>query len=200
MADKAIAREAFASRGKVIGFSQGERYLGEFIGSMAKKELWLGNLVAKWTAVFETLDLVAEKFLQTAYAGFTFCLQNEWQYLQCIVADTGSFFAPLETGIRWKLITALLGIGSWEIDGNFWELLTHSVKKGGLALQNPVNTAHFVLNASKQATLPLTKSLVDSSHHFDLGQHMAQARTAEQAVWESRLGREQKHMEKMLLP
>jgi hypothetical protein len=132
LADKAIAREAFESCGLVIGFSQGERYLGGFIGSMAKKELRLRDMVAKWTAAVETLALVAEKFPQTAYAGFTFCLQNEWQYLQCMVADMGSFFALLETAIWGKLIPALLGIGSWEIDGNYQELLMHNIKKGGL--------------------------------------------------------------------
>ena len=194
LADEVIAREAFESRGLDIGFSQGERYLGGFIGSAVEKERWLGEVVAKWTAAVETLALVAEKFPQTAYAGFTFCLQNEWQYLQRVVADTGSFFAPLETAIRRKFIPALLGIGSWEIDGDYRELLTHSVKKGGLALRNPVDTACYVHDASKQATIHLTESLVDSSLHFDLGRHVAQARVAGQMVREARLGREQQHL------
>ena len=38
LADEAIAREAFESRGLDIGFSQGERYLGGFIGSAAEME------------------------------------------------------------------------------------------------------------------------------------------------------------------
>ena len=38
LGDKDVAREAFTSRGLVIGFSQGERYLGGFIGSAIEKE------------------------------------------------------------------------------------------------------------------------------------------------------------------
>jgi hypothetical protein len=156
---------------------------------VAKKDQWLGDMVAKWTAAVKTQALVAEKFPQTAYAGFTFCLQNEWQYLQCVAVDMGSFFAPLETAIRRKFIPTLLGIGSWEIDGDYRELLMHSIKKGGLTLWNPVDTAYFVHDASKQAMFHLTESLMDSSSHFDLGLHMAQARTAGHAIWEARLGR-----------
>ncbi len=152
-------------------------------------------MVAKWTAAVKTLALVAEKFPQKAYACFTFCLQNEWQYLQRVVADMGSFFALLETAIRRKFIPALLGIGSWEIDREYWELPTYSIQKGGLALRNPVDTACFVHDVSKQAALHLTEPLMDSSLHFDLGQHVVQARTAGQVVWEAQLGREQKHLD-----
>ena len=55
---------------------------------VAKKEQWLRDMVTKWTAAVENLALMAEKFPQMAYTGFTFCLQNEWQYLQHLVADT----------------------------------------------------------------------------------------------------------------
>ncbi len=88
-------------------------------------------MVAKWGAAVKTLALVAVKYPQTAYAGFTFCLQNEWQYLQRVVADTGPFFDPLEKAIRSKFIPALLGLRADEITGKYWELLTHSVTKGG---------------------------------------------------------------------
>ena len=75
--------------------------------------------------------MIAEKHPQTAYAGFAFSLQNEWQYLQRVVADTGPYFAPLEAAIRSKFIPALLGIKSWEVDGSYRELLTQGVKQGG---------------------------------------------------------------------
>jgi hypothetical protein len=56
-------------------------------------------LVGKWVSAVKTLSVVAEHYPQTAYAGFTFCLQNEWQYVQRVVADTGPFFQPLEREI-----------------------------------------------------------------------------------------------------
>ncbi len=81
--------------------------------SAAKKEVWLGDAVAKLTMAVEALAKVAVKFPQTAYAGFMFCLQNELQYLQCVVADVGPFFEPLERAIRGKFIPALIGLHSW---------------------------------------------------------------------------------------
>ena len=108
----------------------------------------MGTWWQKWVAAVEALAAVAVKHPQTAYAGFTFCLQNEWQYLQRVVADTGPFFEPLERAIRSKFIPALLGLT--EIDGKFRELLMHSVTKGGLALRNPVDTAAYVHVASKR--------------------------------------------------
>ncbi len=64
------------------------------------------------------------------------------------VADTAPFFAPLEAAIRTHFIPALLGVPSAEIDGDYRQLLTHSVKLGGLAIRNPVDTASHVHKAS----------------------------------------------------
>ena len=100
--------------------------------------------------------MVAVKFPQTAYTRFTFCLQNEWQYLQRVVTDVGPFFEPLECAIWGQFILTLLGLASWEIDGKYRQLLTHSISKGGLAIRNLVDMVAYVHIASKQATLHLT--------------------------------------------
>ena len=89
--DEPAARLAFEGYGLEINYSRGQRYLGGFIGSAQKKEEWLGGMVGKWVNAVKTLSVVAERYPQTAYAGFTFCLQNEWQYVQRVVADTGPF-------------------------------------------------------------------------------------------------------------
>ena len=187
-------RHEFERLGLDINFSRGERYLGGFIGSGASKEKWLGEMVAKWAAAVETLAKVAIKFPQAAYAGFTFCLQNEWQYLQRVVADTGPFFEPLEKAIRTHFIPALIGLQDGDIDGTYRELLTHSVTKGGLAVRNPMDTAASVHAASLDATLHLTRSLVDSAVKFDIGTHLAVARDAGQASRSGRLEREQRFL------
>ena len=192
--DEAVARSEFEKLGLDINFSRGQRYLGGFIGSGATKEKWLGEMVAKWAAAVETLAKVASKYPQTAYTGFTFCLQNEWQYLQRVVADTGPFFEPLEKAIRTQFIPALMGLPAGDIDGKYRELLTHSVTKGGLALRNPMDTAASVHAASLGATLHLTRSLVDGDVMFDLGTHLAVARDAGQAARSGRLEREQRFL------
>ncbi len=192
--DEDVAWHEFESLGLDINFSRGERYLGGFIGRGASKEKWLGDMVAKWAAAVETLAKVATLFLQTAYAGFTFCLQNEWQYLQRVVADTGPFFGPLENAIHTHFIPALLGLAAADIDGKYRELLTHSVTKGGLALHNPMDTVASVHAASVGATFHLTRSLVDENVKFDIGTHLAVARDAGQAARRERLEREQRFL------
>jgi len=119
----------------------------------------------------QTLSIVAERYPQMAYAGFTFCLQNEWQYVQRVVAGTALFFLPLKAAIHMSFLPDLLSIPSTEIDGEYRQLLTHSIKLGGLAIRNPVDTALSVHMALISTTCHLTASLVDAQIRFDLGTH-----------------------------
>ncbi|KAL7543652.1 hypothetical protein ACHAXR_012956 [Thalassiosira sp. AJA248-18] len=48
-------------------------------------------MVDVWCKTVGTLSKVAIKYPQSAYVGFTFCLQNEWQY----VARVTPVIAPL---------------------------------------------------------------------------------------------------------
>jgi len=108
--DEAVARQAFEANGLDIQYSRGQRYLGGFIGSNASKVDWLGGMVTTWVAAVETLASVAGNYPQAAYAGFTFCLQNEWQYVQRMTSDTAAHFTPLEEAIRTKFLPARWGL------------------------------------------------------------------------------------------
>jgi hypothetical protein len=169
--DKAVARQAFKANDLDIQYSCRQRYLGDFIGSNAGKMDWLGSMVTTWVAAVETLALLAGNYPQAAYAGFTFCLQNEWQYVQCVMSDTAPHFAPLEVAIRTKFLLAQLGIASLDLDGKFCKLLTHSVKMGGITIQNPVDTAVHVQKMSLCATSHLVASMVDRDACLDLEDH-----------------------------
>jgi hypothetical protein len=92
--DEPAACQAFESFGLEINYSRGQQYPGGFIGSAQQKEEWLEELVRKRVSAVKTLSVFAERYPQTAYAGFTFCLQNEWQYVQCVVADTAPSSRP----------------------------------------------------------------------------------------------------------
>jgi len=114
------------------------------------------------------------------------------RYVQQVVADTALFFSPLEEVIRTRFLPALLGVPSVEIDGDYRQLLTHSVKLGGLAIRNPVNTASSVHKASLAATRHLTVSLaVDPATRFDPGAHRMCATEAGAAAQRDRLQNEQ---------
>jgi hypothetical protein len=92
--DEPIAHQAFESFGLKINYLRGQRCLDGFIGRAQQKEEWLGELVSKWVNVVKTLSVFAERYPQTAYTGFTVCLQNEWQYVQRVVADTACSLHP----------------------------------------------------------------------------------------------------------
>ncbi len=183
--DEPTACQAFESFGLKINYSRGQRYLGGFIKSTQWKEEWLGELVSKWVSVVKTLSVFAKHYPQTAYARFTFCLQNAWQYIQRVVTDTAPFCVPLEMEIRRRFLPALLGLPSTEINGGYRQLLTHGVKQGGLAICNTVDTATSIHSASLAATCHLTVSLVDSGTQFDLGAHCYCATEAGQAARKS---------------
>ena len=194
--DEPAARQAFEGFGLEINYSRGQRYLGGFIGSARKKEEWLGDMVGKWVGAVKALSVVAERYPQTAYAGFTFSLQNEWQYVQRVVADTGPFFQPLEKEIRTSFLPALLGIPPTAIDGDYRQLLTHGVKQGGLAIRNPVDTAQRIHSTSLAATRYLTESLVrEDAGAFDLGVHRKCATEAGRIAREFRLMDEQRFLD-----
>jgi hypothetical protein len=138
----------------------------------------------------KTVSVFTKHYPQTAYARFTFCLQNEWHYVQHVVADTASFFAPLEMEIWMSFLPVLLGIPSTEIDGGYHQLLTHGVKQGGLAIRNSVDTAPSVHSPSLAATCQLMVSLVDFGTQFNLGAHCHCATEARQMARKSRLTNE----------
>jgi hypothetical protein len=161
--DEDTARQTFESFGLDINYSRGQRYLGGFIGSAEKKEEWLAGMVEKWAAAV----------------------------VQRVVADTAPFFSPLEEAIRTHFLPALLGVPFIEIDGDYRQLLTHSVKLGGLAIRNPVDTAPRAHTASFAATCHLTVSLVDPATRFDPGAHRMCATKAGAAAQRDRLQNEQ---------
>ena len=93
--------------------------------------------IAIWTEAVKTLAKIVVKYPQTAYAGFTFTLQNEWQYVLRVYAYTVPFFQSLELSIWKDLCPALIGIRAHEIDGAYWELLTQSMKKRRVGYLQP---------------------------------------------------------------
>jgi len=189
--DEPMARLAFENEGlDSVNFSRGERYLGGFIGSGASKRVWLEEACAKWTYAVERLALVAGKYPQAAYAGFTISLQAEYQYVQRVVPGTAEFFAPVEAAIRTLFIPALLGIQANEVDADLRDILSHSVKNGGMAIRNPVGSAEHVHEASKAATSHLTESIVDPSVEFDICTHRLKSAEALKKAKEKRLKRE----------
>ena len=130
-----------------------------------------GGKVAIWAEAVEILANIAVKYPQTAYAGFTFCLQNECQYVSHVCADTVPFFQSLEVSIWKYFCPALTGIRTHEIDAVYWELLSQSVKKVRLTMHNTLNSTAHLLDTLKAATKHLVLLMVDDEHDFDHNSH-----------------------------
>jgi hypothetical protein len=132
---------------------------------------WLGSMVTTWVAAVETLALLASNYPQAAYAGFIFCLQNEWQYVQRVTSNTALHFAPLEVAIRTKFLQDLLGIAALNLNGGFRKFLTHNVKTGGIAIRNSVDTTVHVHKMSLGSTSHLIASIVNRDACLDMEDH-----------------------------
>ncbi len=91
--------------------------------------------------------------------------------MQRMTSDMARHFAPLEVVIRTKFLLALLGIAASDLDSKFRKLLTHSIKTGGIIIQNPVDTAVHVHGISLHATSHLVASMVDRDACLDLEDH-----------------------------
>ena len=63
------------------------------------------------------------------------------------------------------------GIPLCGTDGDYHNLLSHSVKMGGLAVHNPCETAKFALEISKAMTRHLVTSLVKDNVLFNQNEH-----------------------------
>ena len=114
---------------------------------------------------------LADIWPHTAYVGLNFVLQNQWQYVQRIVLDTGAFFEPVERALHQESILALMGLPKEEIIGRFRELLSQSVKKGGIGIRNPVDHANHVQATLLEAASYLVMSMIDTGEQFSVTTH-----------------------------
>ena len=66
--------------GKVLTVVTGVRYLGSYIENAGPQAEWLSEMVRDWEGGVITMEEVAHKYLQGAYAGLHKSLQQEWYF------------------------------------------------------------------------------------------------------------------------
>jgi hypothetical protein len=185
--DEAEAKVAFAMHSRKVQFTRGHRYLGGFLGSDDGKHEWVREKVQVWVDAIDTLSRIALRYPQTAYAGMVMVLQNEWQYVQRTVPEVGYLFDPVERAIREKFLPALLAVDEISVDDR--ELYAHGVKRGGIALRNPVETAEILIEASREATEELVESMMEGKH-LNLVAHKEKVKSACEKARKERAERE----------
>jgi hypothetical protein len=138
-------------------FSDGERYVGGFLGSSTSLEKWLTPQIDAWVDAIHSLASVARKYPQSAYAALTKSLQAEWQYLQRVLPNSGPAFQPIEDAIHNTFLPSLFLDES--ITDTQRKLFTLPVRHAGLSIPNPCLTAHRNYSTSLQSSQPLLASL-----------------------------------------
>ena len=113
----------------------------------AKKD-YVGEKVAAWASAVSVLAKLAVKHPQAVYAGYTICLQNEWQYLCRTTPDIAHLMELLEQVLRNELLPAFLGVEEADVTNEFREQLAFRVKGGGLGIRNPMAVAEEFYNTS----------------------------------------------------
>ena len=79
------AKAVFTATNLPVQFRRGHWYVGGCVGLAAMKDQWVEHMVKKWVRGVKLLAMVARKYPQSAFFGFTQSLQAKWQYLcRCV--------------------------------------------------------------------------------------------------------------------
>ena len=78
-----------------------------------------------------------------------------------------TYFEPVERALRQEFLPALMGMPKEDISRRFRELLSQSVKKGGLGIQNPVDSAEHVHTTSPDAATHIVQTMLAKEREFD---------------------------------
>ena len=194
--DEKVVRAAFEAKDLTVQYGRGHTYLGGFIGSGERKKEWMEDKIVTWVAAVNTLAKVAVNYPQSAYAGFAFCLQCEWQYASRISPNIAGYFEPLEEAIRTNFLPALFDLGKTDIDPSLRETLANSVKKAGIGVRNPIESAGMNFRTSSQATGVLVASIV-KREPLHLRDHRLQVSGSNHGAGRNRLSREQSHLDEL---
>ena len=73
---------------------------GGFVGTTEAKRTWVDIKVDSWVAGVSRLAGSARIFPQTAYAGLSMSLQQEWKFLQHVTPGIRPPFVALEDYLR----------------------------------------------------------------------------------------------------
>jgi hypothetical protein len=150
------AQELFGETGVQIT-TAGARHLGAAIGSTEFKTTFVVNKVSEWVNCLENLVTVAKTHPHLAYSNYVRSLKMKWSYLQRTLPDIGHLFQPMEDILRHKLIPLFVGK---HVSDTERRILALPVKMGGMALENPVQTANHEYNNSRFATGPLVSLIL----------------------------------------
>ena len=98
----------------------------------------LGSKIDKWTQSVKKLSDAAKLEPHAAFVTLSKSIQNEWLYVQRVVADSEYAFIPLKEIIKNLFLPNLSGL---EFDNKETDILCRPTCYLGLGIHDPVKTA-----------------------------------------------------------
>uniref|UniRef100_A0A146KS76 Uncharacterized protein n=1 Tax=Lygus hesperus TaxID=30085 RepID=A0A146KS76_LYGHE len=153
-----------------IQIVQSHRYLGGTIGPLSAQEEFVSGKVAEWVECVEKLAKAASTSPQAAYTAYVKSLQREWGYVQRVIGECQDQYEPLKKTIKETFVPALFGR---EVSEEVHRLLNLPTKLGGLAIDDPTQTAVGTVQISQDATHHLA-NCIQTGDPLDSARHEAQ--------------------------
>ncbi|KAG0712434.1 hypothetical protein GWK47_018463 [Chionoecetes opilio] len=142
----------------VIVTKDGQRHLGEVIGTEEFKVKYVGEKVSEWVKEVYVLSDMAKTEPHAAYSAFTHSLQHRWSFVKRTIPGISLLLRPLENSIRNTFLPALLR--SHIIGDNERALLTFPPRLGGMGITSPERLADEENLNSINLTSSLTEKLI----------------------------------------
>ena len=124
------------------------------MGRTATQGLWIDKKVDRWVKGVKAFGHNIKRYPQSAYAGLTKSLQQEWMYVQRVVPGVRERFAPIEKAIVEDFLLVLLG-QLVEVVTQMREQLAKPARTAKLSIPNPVEKTEARHAHSRGLTAPL---------------------------------------------
>ena len=152
-----VAKDLFRETNIQIS-KEGERHLGDVIGSEDFKKQHIEQMIKKWSDELTLLTEIAVTQPQAAYACFVSGYQHRFSYFIRTIPNMEDYLQPIEDIIRHQFIPAITG---GKVVNDLESRLSLPPNMGGLGLKNVCEIAPIEHDNSKQFTKPLQHQILN---------------------------------------
>ena len=148
--------------------TQGQRYLGSYIGTEEGQAEFVRDEVAKWESEIDQICDIASNEPQLAYTAYTVGLSKRWSYLMRTTPGISDQLGNIEEKIHQKLLPAITG--QPVVSETLRSVASLPVRFGGLGMDNPQTTSDSDYSFSKFITEELSLAVLAQQETFKITQ------------------------------
>jgi hypothetical protein len=170
----ALAKSIFA--GVPVQIVQGQRFLGGYVGSEAKRAEYVTGKTHTWAVTIQRLAEMSDSQPQAALTAFQKSVSPEWTFLKRVLPDTEKHFEVVERAICKNLLPKILGRTS--ITDLEREMYALPAREGGMGIPDPSSTCTNGPFATSRAASSHLIASIRQGTAFDLETHCHTRKTA----------------------